>query len=267
MARSPNRDKAFEIFKDHNGDITNRKIAEMLDEKEKTISAWKSRDKWAAKLSGQDCSTTKTTQQNKRSTTKRKGGNKPALKGNNYAAGNRGNRKPKYGNSNAVTHGLLRKVIPTDDEEAVKLLEEIENHDELDMLWSSIHLQYFNIMNSQRIMHVRDKDDKSEEISGVGDGSTSYKIDFAHEKQANLLQAYSKAMTSLSNLIKRFVDMAHADDERLLKLTQMQLSIDKTKAETEFAELRAKQLRGQTKDTSLLDALIEGRKQYEQNRD
>ena len=31
--RSENRDKAFEIFKEHDGKITNRKIAEMLNEK------------------------------------------------------------------------------------------------------------------------------------------------------------------------------------------------------------------------------------------
>lgn len=58
-ARDPNRDKAFEIFKEHSGDITNRKIAEMLDSPEKTISAWKNRDKWNAVLQTNDCSTTK----------------------------------------------------------------------------------------------------------------------------------------------------------------------------------------------------------------
>lgn len=64
-ARDPNRDKAFEIFKEHNGDITNRKIAEMLGVLEKTISAWKSRDKWNVVLQNGECSTTKPKQQNK----------------------------------------------------------------------------------------------------------------------------------------------------------------------------------------------------------
>lgn len=58
-ARDPARDKAFEIYKEHQGNISNRKIAEMLDVLEKTISAWKSRDKWLQKLNGEDCSTTK----------------------------------------------------------------------------------------------------------------------------------------------------------------------------------------------------------------
>jgi Phage terminase small subunit len=68
--RDPNRDKAFLIFQKHEGSITNRAIAEELDVLEKTISAWKSRDKWVAQLSGKVCSTTK----KKRSTTKKESG-------------------------------------------------------------------------------------------------------------------------------------------------------------------------------------------------
>ncbi|WP_404810020.1 phage terminase small subunit-related protein [Metabacillus halosaccharovorans] len=66
--RDPNRDKAFELFKEHGGAITNREIAKQLDVLEKTISAWKSRDKWIKKMDGDICSTTKT----KRSTTEKK---------------------------------------------------------------------------------------------------------------------------------------------------------------------------------------------------
>jgi phage terminase small subunit len=56
--RDPRRDKAFEMWKSHKGDITNRAIAEELDVPEKTISAWKSRDKWNAVLQKNECSTT-----------------------------------------------------------------------------------------------------------------------------------------------------------------------------------------------------------------
>ncbi|MDK8641322.1 phage terminase small subunit-related protein [Niallia taxi] len=64
--RDPNRDEALLLFKEHNGDITNRAIAEKLGVLEKTISAWKNRDKWKDSLDGVECSTTK----KKRSTTK-----------------------------------------------------------------------------------------------------------------------------------------------------------------------------------------------------
>ena len=49
-------------------------------------------------------------------------------------------------------------------------------------------------------------------------------------------------------------------NERELKHYQA----EKLKAETDFAEIRAAKLRGDKKDTSMLDALVEGRKQYEQ---
>uniref|UniRef100_UPI0005B47886 phage terminase small subunit-related protein n=1 Tax=Streptococcus sobrinus TaxID=1310 RepID=UPI0005B47886 len=55
--RSIERDKAFDIYKEYNGDITNRKIAEMLSTPEKTVSektvgGWKAKDKWVDQLNG-----------------------------------------------------------------------------------------------------------------------------------------------------------------------------------------------------------------------
>lgn len=50
--RSPNRDKAFEIYEEHKGNITLREIAKILETSEKTISGWKSKDKWDRKLNG-----------------------------------------------------------------------------------------------------------------------------------------------------------------------------------------------------------------------
>ena len=48
--RSPNRDKAFELYKESNGEIQNREIANILGIPEKTVSAWKSRYKWDAEI-------------------------------------------------------------------------------------------------------------------------------------------------------------------------------------------------------------------------
>lgn len=281
--RSLERDKAFEIYKEHNGDITNRRIAEILSTSEKnvsekTIGGWKTKDKWVQQLSG-------VLHENERSTPVEKAeysakkNNGGAPKNNKNAVGNRGGPGAKKGNKNAVghgapagngnavTHGLFRKIIPNDDPHAMELLDEIQNHTELDMLFNSIQLQYFNILNSQRIMHVRDKDDMSREIISESESGESYTVQFAWDKQANLLTAYARAMTTLSSMIERFDKLANADDERRLKLVQMKTNIEKTQADTDFAQERAAKLKGQKKDTSLLDALIEGRKQYEQNSD
>ena len=50
--RSPNRDKAFELYKESNGEIQNREIANILGISEKTVSGWKVKDKWSSKLNG-----------------------------------------------------------------------------------------------------------------------------------------------------------------------------------------------------------------------
>lgn len=51
-ARSPNRDKAYEIYKEHEGKIENRKIAEILGISEKTVGGWKCKDKWDQNFNG-----------------------------------------------------------------------------------------------------------------------------------------------------------------------------------------------------------------------
>ena len=75
--REPARDKAYEMWKESNGKITNREIANILDVDEKKIATWKTRDKW-------NCSTTKkesVVQQNKKcSTTKKEVVKKEVLK-------------------------------------------------------------------------------------------------------------------------------------------------------------------------------------------
>lgn len=51
-ARNPNRDKAFEIYKSHNGKIDLVDIADQLQTSPGTVRGWKSKDKWERKLNG-----------------------------------------------------------------------------------------------------------------------------------------------------------------------------------------------------------------------
>jgi phage terminase small subunit len=50
--RDPRREEAFNIYMQHNGDITNRAIADQLNLPEKTVGGWKSKDSWKDKLYG-----------------------------------------------------------------------------------------------------------------------------------------------------------------------------------------------------------------------
>ncbi|MFP8915278.1 phage terminase small subunit [Enterococcus innesii] len=105
LKRDPKRDKAFELFKKSNGTITNREIAKQLNVPEKTISAWKSRDRWNAVLQKDVCSTAK----NICSSTN-KGGAPP---GNKNAVGNKGNSRasPPRGNKNALKTGEYETIF------------------------------------------------------------------------------------------------------------------------------------------------------------
>lgn len=142
-ARSPERDRAFEIYRDHSGEITNRRVAEMLSAEfgkeinEKTVGGWKSKgkDNWDVHLQRgshpadpsigvlrktDDRSTPKNDQPRARGEPGRKGGGAPrgnqnakghgAPRGNQNAAGNAGGGAPP-GNKNALTHGRFETII------------------------------------------------------------------------------------------------------------------------------------------------------------
>lgn len=64
-------------------------------------------------------------------------------------------------------------------------------------------------------------------------------------------------MKALDFLMKHFDMLSHTQKERV--------EMEKAKADAEFSKERAEKLKGTKKDTGLLDALIEGRKRYEQN--
>ncbi|MGX7394003.1 phage terminase small subunit [Carnobacterium mobile] len=223
-SRSPNRDKAFEIFKEHNGIIKNRTIAEQLGISEKTVGGWKSKDKWLEKTSG-------VLQSNERSTplttSKKKGGQ---LRNQN-AVGNKGGSAPK-GNKNAVTHGFFAKWLP---EESQEIMEAIQNRDQADMLWDSIMFQYTAIIRAQKIMFVQDQDDMTKEKTGESwgesGGGETFTVQFAWDKQVTFMNAQSRAMSELRSLIKQFISFADEADERRLKLDQMQTGLELTKAQ------------------------------------
>ncbi|RJX40885.1 terminase [Paenibacillus pinisoli] len=126
-ARDPNRDRAKEFWQEHGGDITNRRIAELLGIDEKKVAVWKQRDKW--NVVQQDESNV--VQQKKKGAPK---GNKNAVgnkggapKGNQNAKGNRGGSGGPAGNKKAVRTGEHESIWwDTLDEEEQELLGEID---------------------------------------------------------------------------------------------------------------------------------------------
>lgn len=253
-ARSPNRDKALQIYLEHNGNIANRTIAEILCEKEKTISNWKSRDKWNVVLQKGECSTTN-----------KKGSNAGAPKGNRNANGNRGGAAPK-GNSNAVSHGFFRAIFPNDDE-TMQIVEAIREKSPVDIIWENIVIKYTAIARAQKIMFVRDQDDTTREIKKMKglayDPETEqrepeeieYELQFAWDKHATFLNAQSRAMGELRGLIKDFLLISGQDDMRRTQLEKMQQDM---KVQSEQLALAKRKFEGddeEYEDDGFIEAL------------
>jgi len=226
-ARDPNRDKAFEIYKEHNGNIPLKDIAAQLGKGEGTVRGWKNKDKWDETLNG-------TLQSNVRNVPNKVG----APKGNENAKGNRGNPNPtpKFSKRNSIAekHGFFSKYLP---EETLEIMEAMNERSSADLIWDQIQIQYAAIIRAQKIMHVESKDEMIKELKKHKDTEwgeeVEYEFQFAWERQAQLLTAQSRAIGELRSSIRQFVEMADQDDERRLKLEQMQLAIDKTKVEIE----------------------------------
>ncbi len=101
-ARSPERDKAYQLWKDSGGKKTLRIIAEELGIPEKSVSGWKAKDQWDKKKER----STPINDNEERSTPKRKRGAQP---------GNRNNKQPPppppLDNKRALKTGEFERIL------------------------------------------------------------------------------------------------------------------------------------------------------------
>lgn len=229
--RNPARDESKKIWLDSGGKAELKTIAERLGVSPNQVRKWKSTDKWAADLNG--------------NVTKPQKERYHSMKGNRNADGNQGNlhASPPIRNQNAMIHGLFSKYLPT---ETGEIMDAVSDRDPVDLIWDQIQLQYAAIIRAQKIMYVADADDLSHKQSAYSEGEVAsgetFALQYAWDKQANFLAAQSRAMGTLSNLIKQFTAMADEKDERAKKIAVMEESIKKAKAEATIAEYRADQL-------------------------
>ncbi len=235
-ARSPDRDKAFEIYKQHDGKIDLIKIAEILNLPPGTIRGWKNKDCWEQQLNG--------TFQKHTERSKRKPGGQPGNK-NAVDAG-----APKE-NKNAEKHGFFSKWLP---EETAEIMKSIEKLDPLDILWDNIQLQYTAIIRAQRLMYVKDQEDVTTTKIGEGysdtGGSEKWEVQQAWDKHATFLNAQSRAMKTLEGMIKQYDELLHknwdlATEEQKQRINK--LKIDIAKANEDETD--------QTEDDGFIDAL------------
>lgn len=208
--RNPKRDEAYQIWLKSKGNKLLKDIAKEVGVASSTLRKWKSQDNWDNE-------------------TKRSAPNKKeryeAMKDNQNAKGNPGGKAPP-GNKNAVTHGLFAKWLP---EETKEIMDTLQDRNEADMLWDSIMFQYTAIIRAQKIMFVTDQDDMSKELKKEKESlefqEKEYEIQFAWDKQERFLNAQSRALSTLSNLIKQFSILVDERDERAEKLKLMKANV------------------------------------------
>ncbi|MEG3040884.1 MAG: phage terminase small subunit [Clostridium sp.] len=212
--RSPNREKAFELYKKCNGRITSKEIAKLLDENENNVRSWRSLDKWKRKLN-----------------------KKGAPFGNTNSVGNNGGAPA--GNTNSFKYGNYTKRIPL----AVKnIMDELDIENPIEKLWRSICLQEARIINMQNIMHVENKDDITKVLKKTSVGakmdSEEYEIQFAWDKEANLINTQTKAYSALAKMLKQYDDMLHTNWDTVTE--EQKLRVERLKVQIENKELKHK---------------------------
>ncbi len=212
--RSTNRKKALQLWLKSGRQMKLVDIASELGVSDVLVRKWKFQDKWDEIPA------------------KRPRG---APKGNKNAKGNKGGGAPP-GNTNAMKHGLYRKLLP---DELRDLMKEVENLDPLDMLWHGVELAYAKMLWAQRIMFVENKQDETKVIKKKKPGmfglEQEWEYQHAWDKEASQLKAFATINKELRSAIKQFLLAAPENDERRAKLELMQAQIEKVRTETKAA--------------------------------
>lgn len=198
------------VKKDYLSGMKNKDIAEKYGLSINTLKSWIKRYRWA---------------EEKRGAPEKKRG---APLNNKNAAGS---GAPK-GNTNAVKHGLFSKCLP--DDESREIFDEVDELSQLDLLWGNIKLLQTAILRSQKIMYVRDINDKTvekvEEKRGKISGET-WEVQQAWDKQGNYLKSLSRAQAELRNAIKQYDEMLHKNWD--MATEEQRARIDLVKAQTD----------------------------------
>lgn len=237
-ARSPNRYKAFEIYKENNGDITNRQIANILHEDEKVIAVWKSRDKWnnVVQQSKQSCTTNKN---DIKKTSKQ--ANSSWVK-ESYPTMKRPNNK------NAISTGEFESIFfDTLEDDEIELIRNIEI-EKRKLLVQEIQL--LTVRERRMLRRIADlKEQKATLISlkkGLERGEETDIKEF--ESSITQIQKIEDALTRVQEKKQKSIDLLHKFD-----IEEAKLDIEVMK--TELAILKQGGDEGEIEDDGFIDAL------------
>ena len=148
-----------QIKNDYLSGVSPKKLSEKYDTSLNTIKSWIKRYGWS-KLKKERGAPSKVEGAPSVVPVKRKRGGQP---GNKNATG-------PPGNKHAEKFGFFSKHLP---EETLSIIQEMPE-DPLDVLWDQIQIAYAAIIRAQKIMYVRDQNDKTKEMTLDGSEATGY---------------------------------------------------------------------------------------------
>ncbi|MER2057172.1 MAG: terminase small subunit [Niallia sp.] len=302
--RDPNRDKAYQLWKKHNGEITNREIANKLDIDEKKVAVWKSRDKWDNATTGDNVVQRNNVKKNnvvqqKQSKTKnvvqqittKEEYKEPIIESDNltdkqklfciyylkYFNATKAYQKA-YGCSYATanTEGSKHLVKPRIKAEIDRIKAERARAVHLDVeaiLQKYMDIAFADITDfvefGQKEYDEMDKDGEPvlDDNGDIVKNSYSFVgLKNANEVDGTIISEVKKGKDGVSvkladkmKALEMLTKFAAALPENALRLLQE----EKLKAETELTQEKVKLIKGQKKDTSLLEALINVRREAE----
>lgn len=209
-----------QIKNDYLSGVSPKKLSEKYDTSLNTIKSWIKRYGWS-KLKKERGAPSKVEGAPSVVPVKRKRGGQP---GNKNATG-------PPGNKHAEKFGFFSKHLP---EETLSIIREMPE-DPLDVLWDQIQIAYAAIIRAQKIMYVRDQNDKTKEMTLDGIEATGYDVQQAWDKQANFLSAQARAQKTLEGMINRYEDLLHknwdlATDEQKARILQIKANTERMKS-------------------------------------
>ena len=209
-----------QIKNDYLFGVPPKKLSEKYDTSLNTIKSWIKRYGWS-NLKKEQGAPSKAEGAPSIVPAKRKRGGQP---GNKNATG-------PPGNKHAEKFGFFSKHLP---EETLSIIQEMPE-DPLDVLWDQIQIAYAAIIRAQKIMYVRDQNDKTKEMTLDGSEATGYDVQQAWDKQANFLSAQARAQKTLEGMINRYEDLLHknwelATDEQKARILQIKANTERMKS-------------------------------------
>lgn len=223
--RSPNRDKAFEIYKEYSGNITNREIANILGEDEKVIAVWKSRDKWNNNINvvqqlNESC-TTKENEKGKTQKVSKKA--KSRLTKDSYPL------QARPGNKNAVTTGEFETIFfDTLEEDELELVDNI-SFEKMKLLKQEIQL--LTVRERRMLKRIEDLKQSQEVVIDAETHGTQGDSEVSlvnYESKLNKIQNIEEALTRVQDKKQKAIDTLHK-----FEMDELKANIDKEKLELE----------------------------------